>query len=219
MSAQPFEIDTALRLVAAAVKAWRVPYLSRRHVRQDPFRTLVSCIMSLRTKDETTDVAAERLFAKAGTPAAMRALGPERIARLIFPVGFYNQKSKQIAVLSDRLLREFGGKVPSDLETLLTFNGVGRKTANLVVTEAFGLPGICVDTHVHRITNRWGYVRTRAPNETEQALRAKLPQRHWLSINRLLVTYGKRRCTPLSPKCSECALRPMCPQCGVGRTR
>ena len=216
---QIFDIGRALQLVKKAVEPWYVPYLSQPHVKRDPFKTLVACIMSLRTKDETTDVAAERLFALAATPESIAALGDTRLAKLIYPVGFYNQKSKQIIKLCRRLVDEYDSTVPDSLEELLTFDGVGRKTANLVITEAFEKPGICVDTHVHRICNHWGYVATKTPDQTEQVLRLILPKKHWLEINRLLVAYGKRRCTPVSPKCSECSLIEMCPQCGVGKSR
>lgn len=214
-----FSIEKAIHLVRQAVDEWHVPYLSRSHVKRDPFKTLVACIMSLRTKDETTDIAAERLFSTASTPESIAVLGDKRLAKLIYPVGFYNQKAKQIIKLCTRLINEYNSNVPDSLEELLTFDGVGRKTANLVITEAFGKPGICVDTHVHRICNRWGYVNTKTPDQTELALRRKLPKKHWLEINRLLVAYGKRRCTPVSPKCSECALLAMCPQNGVTKSR
>ncbi len=214
-----FSVGKAIRLIRQQANQWRVPYLSKDHVRSDPFRTLVACILSLRTQDATTEAASERLFARADTPRTVRVLGARAIARLIYPVGFYNQKSRQIMALCSQLLNNFGGAVPDDIDALLTLDGVGRKTANLVVTEAFRKPGICVDTHVHRITNRWGYVRTKTPNETETALRRKLPHAYWLDINRLLVTYGQRRCTPISPKCSECPLIAMCAQRGVKKAR
>ncbi len=214
-----FDIAVALRLVRREMRRWTVPYLSQAHVRRDPFRTLIACILSLRTKDAVTDIASERLFAVAATPRAVLALGVPRLAHLIFPVGFYNQKARQITGICRRLRDEFKDGVPGSIEVLLTLPGVGRKTANLVVTEAFGRPGICVDTHVHRITNRWGYVRTRTPEQTEMALRAKLPARYWLEINRLLVTYGQHRCLPVSPICSECPLFEMCPRRGVVHQR
>jgi endonuclease-3 len=216
---QRFSIEKAIKLIRQAADEWHVPYLSQPHVRRDAFKTLVACIMSLRTKDETTDVAAERLFSTASTPESVAAIGEKRLAKLIYPVGFYNQKAKQIIKLCTRLVNDYNSNVPDSLEELLTFDGVGRKTANLVITEAFGKPGICVDTHVHRICNRWGYVSTKTPDQTELALREKLPKKYWLEINRLLVAYGKRRCTPVSPRCSECALQDMCPRKGVERSR
>ena len=214
-----FDIAVALRIVRREIRRWSVPYLSQAHVRCDPFRTLIACILSLRTKDAVTDAASERLFAAAATPRAILALGTPRLAQLIFPVGFYNQKARQITEICRRLRDEFNDCVPDTMEILLTLPGVGRKTANLVITEAFGQPGICVDTHVHRIANRWGYVRTRTPEQTEMALRAQLPARYWIGINRVLVTYGQHRCLPISPICSACPLCGMCPQHGVVHQR
>ena len=186
---------------------------------RDPFRILIACLLSLRTKDETTGPAAERLFALARTPAAMLRLTPRRIARAIFPVGFYRTKARVIRGVCRDLLARFGGTVPGDLDALLTLKGVGRKTANLVVTMGFGRPGICVDTHVHRISNRLGFVRTKSPDQTELALRKKLPRRHWIELNDLLVAFGQNVCQPLSPRCSTCPVRALCPQIGVTRSR
>ena len=186
---------------------------------RDPFRILIACLLSLRTKDETTGPAAERLFALARTPQTMLRLTPRRIERLIFPVGFYRTKARVIRGVCRDLLARFGGKVPDDLETLLTLKGVGRKTANLVVTVAFGRPGICVDTHVHRISNRLGFVKTKTPDQTELALRAKLPPRHWIEANDLLVAFGQNVCQPLSPRCSTCPVRALCPRLGVTHSR
>lgn len=181
----------------------------------DPFRVLISTILSLRTQDETTAAASRRLFARAATPAAMLRLRETTIARLIYPVGFYRTKARAIRATCRALLERFGGNVPRDLDALLTLQGVGRKTANLVLTLGFRAPGICVDTHVHRITNRLGYVRTRTPNETEQALRRKLPPAHWIEINDLLVAFGQRICRPISPHCTRCPIGAFCPRRGV----
>jgi len=186
---------------------------------RDPFRILIACLLSLRTKDETTRPAAERLFALAHTPEAMLRLTPRRIERVIFPVGFYRTKAQVIRGVCRDLLARFGGKVPGDLDALLTLKGVGRKTANLVVTMGFGSPGICVDTHVHRISNRLGFVRTKSPDQTELALRKKLPRRHWIELNDLLVAFGQNVCQPLSPRCSTCPVRALCPRIGVTRSR
>lgn len=186
---------------------------------RDPFRILVACLLSLRTRDETTGPAAERLFALADTPEAMRRLPPRRIERAIFPVGFYRTKARVIRGVCRELLRRFGGRVPDDLEALLSLKGVGRKTANLVVTVGFGRPGICVDTHVHRISNRLGFVRTRTPVETELALRRKLRPRHWIELNDLLVGFGQNVCQPLSPRCSTCPVRALCYRINVTRSR
>jgi len=186
---------------------------------RDPFRILIACLLSLRTKDETTGPAAERLFALAHTPEGMLRLTPRRIERAIFPVGFYRTKARVIRGVCRDLLARFGGTVPSDLDALLTLKGVGRKTANLVVTMGFGRPGICVDTHVHRISNRLGFVRTKSPDQTELALRRKLPRRHWIELNDLLVAFGQNVCQPLSPRCSTCPVRRFCHRIGVSRSR
>jgi endonuclease III len=185
----------------------------------DPFRVLIACILSLRTQDTTTGPAAERLFALAATPATMLALTPHQIARAIYPVGFYRTKAHVIRGICRDLLDRFGGRVPDDLDALLALKGVGRKTANLVVTMGYGRPGICVDTHVHRISNRLGYVRTRGPEETEMALRATLPRRYWIGYNDLLVSFGQNICTPLSPRCSVCPVRALCRRVGVTSSR
>jgi endonuclease-3 len=185
----------------------------------DPFRVLVACILSLRTQDATTRDAAARLFAVADTPVALARAAPARVARLIYPVGFYRTKARGLVRLARQLLARFGGRVPADLQALLTLPGVGRKTANLVVTVGFGRPGICVDIHVHRISNRLGYVRTRTPAETEMALRARLPRRHWIGINDLLVAFGQNLCRPVSPHCSRCPVARRCQRVGVTRAR
>ena len=186
---------------------------------RDPFRVLIACILSLRTQDTTTGPAAERLFAAADTPAAMLRLSPREIERRIYPVGFYRTKARAILGICRNLLDRFGGRVPDTLDDLLTFRGVGRKTANLVVTVGYGKPGICVDTHVHRISNRLGYVRTRTPDATEMALRAKLPRRFWIGYNDLLVAFGQNVCAPVSPRCSACPVRPLCRRVGVTTAR
>lgn len=185
----------------------------------DPFRVLVATLISLRTKDEVTAEASRRLFTIADTPAAMAALDEAVIARAIRPANFYPTKARRIREIAARLVREHGGKVPADLDALLAFPGVGRKTANLVLTEGHDLPGVCVDTHVHRILNRLGLVRTRTPAETEFALREVLPREYWKPINTYLVSFGQRVCRPQSPHCSRCPLRAWCRRVGVGRSR
>jgi endonuclease-3 len=186
---------------------------------RSPFKVLVSTVISARTKDEVTTDAARRLFAKASTPAALSALPEGKISGLIYPAGFYRTKAKAIRALSVIIVREFGGRVPETMEGLLSLPGVGRKTANLVLTLGFAVPAICVDTHVHRVVNRLGIIRTRRPAETEACLRAVLPKRHWLEINDLLVTFGKAVCAPLSPRCSTCSVRRSCARVGVVRSR
>ena len=185
----------------------------------DPFRVLIACILSLRTQDTTTGPAAQRLFALADTPKDLLTLSPREIERAIYPVGFYRTKARVVLGIARDLLEHFAGRVPDDIDALLTLNGVGRKTANLVVTMGYNKPGICVDTHVHRISNRLGYVRTRSPEETEMALRAKLPRRFWIDYNDLLVGFGQNVCTPISPHCSRCPVRALCRRVGVTSSR
>jgi endonuclease-3 len=183
------------------------------------FRILIGCIISLRTKDEVTYPATERLFARAPTPERMRRLGRETIAGLIYPAGFYRRKAEQIREICGILIARHGGQVPASMDELLELPGVGRKTANLVLTLGFAKPGICVDTHVHRITNRLGWVTTRHPDHTERALRQVLPRRHWIPINEILVRHGQQVCRPISPICSACPIDRDCPRIGVERCR
>ncbi len=185
----------------------------------DPFRILVSCILSLRTKDEVTYPATERLFAKASDPRGMLKLTPRAIERAIYPAGFYRTKTRQIQAISQILLSRHGGTVPDTIEELLQLPGVGRKTANLTVTLGFGKPGICVDTHVHRIANRLGWVATKAPDDTESVLRSTLPKRWWIPINETLVRHGQHVCKPISPVCSACPVARACPKIGVAIRR
>jgi endonuclease-3 len=185
----------------------------------DPFRILISCIISLRTRDEVTFAATDRLFARARTAETISRLRPATIARLIYPAGFYNRKAEQIGEISRLLILRHDARVPESIESLLELPGVGRKTANLVLTLGFGQPGICVDTHVHRITNRLGWVRTDHPDRTERALRESLPGRHWIPINETLVRHGQQICKPISPICSACPVSTDCPRKGVGRSR
>jgi endonuclease-3 len=213
-------IGEVLRIVAREARRFERPSVSRiARRKRDPFLVLIGCILSLRTKDETTDAASARLFSLARTPESLARLPLRTIEKAIYPVGFYRKKALVVREISRTLLREWGGTVPDTMDDLLTLKGVGRKTANLVLTEGHGKYGICVDVHVHRIANRWGYVRTRTPNETEAALRAKLPRRHWKSINLLLVTFGQNLCHPVSPFCSLCKIAPFCARFGVARSR
>lgn len=186
---------------------------------RSPFRVLVSTMISLRTKDEVTWAASDRLFAVADTPAALCALSESRIAELIYPAGFYRTKAANIRTASRILVDEHGGDVPSDIDALVALPGVGRKTANLVLGQGFGIPSICVDTHVHRIANRCGWVETKTPEQTELALMDVLPREHWIEINELLVGYGQRTCTPTSPRCSVCIIAAQCERRGVTRSR
>jgi endonuclease-3 len=187
--------------------------------KRDPFTTLISCLLSLRTRDAVTAAASARLFKLARSPRGLLRLPPQTIQRAIYPVCFYRVKTKTLRAVCQDLVDRYGGRVPDDLDELLTLPGVGRKTANLVVTLAFAKAGICVDTHVHRISNRWGYVRTATPEDTEMALRRKLPRRHWRIYNDLLVAFGQNHCHPVSPWCSRCPLAAACPRIGVRHSR
>jgi len=209
-----------IRRVARYVERCREPYVAEEaRTRRDPFRILISCVLSLRTKDETTAAASKRLFALADRPHTMRRLAEKEIARAIFPVGFYNTKARNIRAICRRLINERGGRVPDEMDELLALPGVGRKTANLVLTVGYGKPGICVDTHVHRISNRWGWVKTKTPEQTETALRELLPPRYWIRFNNWLVTFGQNCCKPISPHCSTCPVEGDCPKIGVTQHR
>jgi len=186
---------------------------------KSPFLVLISCLLSLRTRDETTLPASERLFARADTMQKMLNIPVGEIQKLIYPVGFYKTKAERIHGICEDLIHRFGGQVPDDIDLLLTLKGVGRKTANLVLTEGFGKSGICVDTHVHRISNRLGYIKTKTPDETEFTLRKKLPQKYWIEYNALLVTWGQNVCKPISPLCSSCPVDKICQRVKVGLSR
>ena len=176
----------------------------------DPYLVLIACILSLRTNDRTTYPATLRMLKLGKTPKDFASCDEEKLAKAIYPVGFYANKAKQIIQLSKEIVEKHNGKVPDTIEELVKFNGVGRKTANLVVARGFNKPAICVDVHVHRIFNRMGYVKTKNPEETEFALRAKLPKKYWIDINTLIVTHGQNVCKPQKPKCSECPIEKYC---------
>jgi endonuclease III len=213
-------IHSIVRILKREIRKWQVPIVGVVADRsRDPYQVLISCLLSLRTKDSTTAQATERLFRLAKTPSEMVRLSPETIRRAIYPVGFYRTKARTLLSVSRDLIRRYDSRVPDDLEQLLTLKGVGRKTANLVVTLGFGKHGICVDTHVHRISNRLGYVKTKTPEETETALRKKLPKRYWIIFNDLLVTYGQNLCKPISPLCSQCPIATYCDRVGVKQSR
>jgi endonuclease-3 len=207
----------AMRAAVAGGGAASVTEIANRD--RDPFRILISTILSLRTKDAVTAAASERLFALASTPRELAALDARRIERAIYPAGFYKTKARTVRETARRIDREFDGRVPDTIEALLTFKGVGRKTAALVVSLGYGRDAICVDTHVHRISNRLRWVDTRTPAETERALMIVLPRRHWIGINDTMVSFGQRVCLPVSPRCSLCPLSADCPRHGVVRHR
>lgn len=210
-------LPTVFKLLKRECARFKTPYVTEvaAQRQKNPFKVLISCILSLRTKDEVTRKASERLFKRADTPSGIARLDESEIERLIYPAGFYRVKAANIRDISRRIISEYDGKTPDTIEELLKLKGVGRKTANLVVTMGFGKQGICVDTHVHRITNRWGLVSTVAPDETETVLREALPRRYWIPINDLLVAYGQNLCKPVSPLCSKCGIFRYCGRIGV----
>lgn len=214
------ELETHWPALEKRVRALALPWIDRMAARRrDPFRVLISCILSLRTQDKTTEEASRRLFRMARAPKALARIPAAKIEKAIYPVGFYRVKAKQIRAMSAEIFENYGGRVPDTIEGLLTLKGVGRKTANLVVTAGYDREGICVDTHVHRIANRWGLVRTKNPTGTEFALREVLPKKFWKPLNGLLVAFGQRICRPLSPICSQCPVRAVCSRTGVGKSR
>jgi endonuclease-3 len=214
-------LNKILAILRKEIHKWKVPAVGviADNSVDRPFETLVSTILSLRTKDAVTEAASHRLLACAPTPQILASLPIPRIEQLIFPVGFYHTKAKHLQETCHILLNDYSGKVPRSMEALLKLPGVGRKTANLVLTVGFGDYGICVDTHVHRISNLWGFVQTKTPEETEFALRNKLPKRHWKTYNDILVTFGQNLCLPVSPWCSKCPVGQYCPRIGLKRSR
>ena len=217
---QDNDIHAIMPALRAAVAAWQTPIVDAMAQQSEtPYKILIATMLSLRTQDTTTGPASQRLFALADTPIAMLTLSAEAIEKAIYPVGFYKVKALNVLRVSRILLETDDGRVPDTIEALIKLPGVGRKVANLVLTMGYGLPGICVDTHVHRITNRWGYVQTKTPEQTEFALRAKLPPAYWIEINGHLVSLGQNICHPTSPRCSQCLLSAWCDRVGVTRSR
>lgn len=212
--------ESVLRRLKRVVGRWDAPVVTLvARTGEGPFRVLISCLLSLRTKDETTAVAVGRLFKRAVTPRAILDIPVKELEKLIYPVGFYRVKARVLHRVCAQILETHGGKVPDTLEGLLTLHGVGRKTANLVLSQGWNKDGICVDVHVHRITNRLGYVRTRTPDDTEAALRKKLPVRYWRTINQILVAFGQNHCRPVSPHCSSCPVTAECEKIKVASSR
>ena len=210
------DIHSIVKILKKELNLGEMPIVSHlAESERDPFVILMSTLLSLRTKDEVTAEATDRLLALASTPQEMLKVPEDKIARAIYPVGFYRNKAKSIHSVCRDLIDRFNSRVPDDLDELLSMKGVGRKTANLVITLAYGKDGICVDTHVHRISNRLGYVVTQSPDETEMALRAKLPRKHWIIYNTLLVFFGRKTCKPISPICSTCPISKYCDRVGV----
>lgn len=206
------DIDKIMKELLKVTKSMPMPVVTEIKLvtNRDAYKILISTMLSLRTKDSTTRDASMRLFEKAGNPKDMLKLSEEEIAKLIYPVGFYRVKAKNILEVSKTIIDDYNGKVPDEIDELLKLRGVGRKVANLVVTEAFDKYGICVDTHVHRISNRFGYVSTKKPEQTEFALRKKLPKKYWRVYNDTLVIYGQNLCKPINPLCNQCSVSKYC---------
>ena len=213
-------ISRILTTLRDSATGWRQTSIEQTwELSHDPFAVLTATILSARTKDETTLPAARRLLAEAPDPEALAALEEPRIAELVYPVGFYKAKARNLRKMARQLLETHDGAVPPELDALVALAGVGRKTANLVLSQAFAIPAICVDTHVHRITNRFGFVQTKTPLQTEMALRATLPEAWWIDVNALLVAFGQNLCHPTSPRCSTCPVAERCERVGVERSR
>lgn len=214
------DISTVIERIKGLLEQEKLPIVSDLAEKEhDPFKILISTILSLRTKDEVTEAATRKLFSIASIPEEMLKLSEDTIVDVIYPVGFYRNKAKTIRHVCRELVDKYNSRVPDTIEELLKLKGVGRKTANLVVTLGYGEQGICVDTHVHRISNRLGYVKTKTPDETEFALRDKLPYSFWIQYNTLLVAFGRMVCKPVSPLCSRCPVTAYCDRVGVARSR
>ena len=212
-------IDDIIKILKKEIKKWQVPIVTEVSRERSPYKVLISCLLSLRTKDDVTRKASGRLFEFAETPDDMLKVSRKKIEKAIYPVGFYITKAQRILDISKKLVNTYSSRVPDEIDELLEFKGVGRKTANLVVTLGYNKPGICVDTHVHRISNRLGYVQTKTPEKTEFALREKLPAKYWIIYNDLLVAYGQNICKPVSPMCSKCKIEIYCDKTDVIRFR
>ena len=210
----PSSLPRVIEILREHYRSWDAPVVTlvAQHT-NDPFRILVCALLSTRTRDETTAEVCKRLFERIKSPEDLLKIPLDELEKLIYPVGFYRNKAKQLKGLAEKLVREYGGHVPDKLEDLLRLPGVGRKVANLVLADGFNVPAICVDTHVHRITNRWCLIKTKTPHETEERLREILPKEYWIEINRLLVAFGQRVCTPLRPKCNLCPIESYCGKC------
>ena len=214
------DLSSAIEILKEEVKNYDVPFIDLIKIQtNDPFKILIATILSARTKDGTTAKAAERLFEKATSFEELDNLTLEEIQELIYPVGFYKTKAKNIKRIPEVIQNEFNGKIPKDVDDLVKLPGVGRKTANLVSSVAFGEDAICVDTHVHKIMNRLGYVSTKSPFETEMNLREKLPKQYWRIVNNLFVAFGQNLCVPVSPYCSKCPIHKYCNRVGVENSR
>ncbi|MDD2331680.1 MAG: endonuclease III [Candidatus Cloacimonetes bacterium] len=219
MKIRKFDIDAVIAALEEHFYSVKTPIVDLIQAKtRDPFKVLVATILSARTKDETTAKVVNILFQKVNTPVDLEKISLEELDRIIFQTGFHNTKAKHLKELPRVLKEKFGGRIPSEIDELVQLPGVGRKTANLVRAVAFSLPAICVDIHVHRITNRWAYVQTKSPFETEMSLRKILPQKYWLVINSYLVAFGQNLCTPRNPKCRICPIQEYCAKMNVRKS-
>jgi len=216
---KPEDIDAVIGILRDAYNRFKEPVVTLVAKKRDPYRVLVSTVLSLRTKDATTLEASNRLFKKAPTVYHLQKLKEEEIEKLIYPVGFYRTKAKNLKKIASIIIEKHNGEVPRRMEELLALPNVGRKTANLVLAKGYGIPAICVDIHVHRISNRLGFISTKTPFETEMKLRELLPKKYWIEYNDLMVPFGQNICTPVSPHCSSCPLYVYCDRVGVTRSR
>ncbi len=215
-----FDFDLFMRDIEKAFQNYDVPIITLMATREEsPFKILISTILSARTKDEVTSEASKRLYQEVHTPKELANMDIKKIEKLIYPVGFYKTKAKNIKKTAQFLIEDYQGKVPSTMEELLELPGVGRKTANLVLGEAFKKDAICVDTHVHRISNRLGILKTKTPHETEMDLIKFLPREYWITYNTFLVGHGQSTCNPISPFCSRCSVKKYCKQVDVKTKR
>jgi len=212
-------IVKTIRLIKKQAGSYNIPSVTKISGKSDPYQVLISCILSLRTKDKTTLEASNRLFEVAASPESMLKLSARRLEKLIYPVGFFRNKARVILGISRKLIESFNARVPDRLEDLLAFKGVGKKTANLVLGLGFKIPAICVDTHVHRISNRLGWIKTKSPEDSEEALKTIVPKRYWIDLNTILVTFGQNLCLPVSPFCSRCMVYKFCARIGVTKSR
>lgn len=218
---QEARIETILTLLKQATKNFTLPMslLIKQEYAGDPYLILISCLLSLRSRDTQTYPIAQELFKTVRTPQEMLEIPIKQLEEIIKSIGFYHRKAHILKEVSLELLQRFKGKVPANRQDLLSIKGIGPKTANLVLGVAFNIPALCVDTHVHKLANRLGLVRTKTPEQTEKALCALIPQEYWIEINHYFVMWGQNICTPLLPKCSQCILLPLCPQIGVTKHR
>lgn len=212
-------IHIIVKILKKVIKKWKKPVVGRISKKKDPFKILISTIISLRTKDQTTYEVSTRLFKLVSTPEDIIKIDKNNLEKILYPAGFYRNKAQNILNICKDLIEKYNGSVPDNIDELLKLKGVGRKTANLVITLGYNKPGICVDTHVHRISNRLGYVKTKTPEQTELSLRKKLPLKYWIIFNDLLVTFGQNQCTPISPYCSICEIFNYCDRINVVKYR